>query len=102
MTDEVVVTQQNVQQVVTTTAQSVTSTVESVKYVVTAGVAGAPGVAGPQGPAGPTGPQGPAGDSYIGGVLTVVTGPQVNDLLAFNGTYWTNKEQTLVTDGGNF
>lgn len=137
MSDNVVITQEAVQQVVTTTAQSVTATVESVKHivvreipaessntdskdvqqittfvtqpvavtvdnvrqVVTAAVTGPRGVQGPQGE---VGPQGPPGDSYIGGVLTVVDAAQINDLLAYNGTYWTNKRQTLVTDGGNF
>lgn len=49
------------------------------------------------------GPMGPSGGATIG-VHSIVVSPTVatNDLLAFNGSNWTNLPQEQLTEGGNF
>jgi hypothetical protein len=65
------------------------------------------GVKGEKGDTGATGPQGPPGDAEGSGTLAGLTdvaiaSPQLNDLLAFTGSSWANKQQENLTDGGNF
>lgn len=54
------------------------------------------------------GPQGPPGDIANGNATAILGYPvrlvdgQRNDLLNFDGTAWTNRPSTDVTDGGNF
>jgi hypothetical protein len=63
------------------------------------------GVQGPPGPQGSQGIQGTEGPNAIGG-YGIVLGPSVEsgDVLSFNsvGAVWTNRNQKLLTDGGNF
>ena len=48
------------------------------------------------------GPMGPSGGATIGVHSIVVSGVAANDLLAFNGSNWTNLPQEQLTEGGNF
>lgn len=63
------------------------------------------GVQGPPGPPGSQGVQGAEGPNAIGG-YGIVLGPGVEngDVLSFDsvGAVWTNRNQNLLTDGGNF
>ena len=70
--------------------------------VVTVGVQGPPG---PPGVTGAQGPMGLPGPNAIGG-YGIILGPGVEngDVLSFDsvGAVWTNRNQKLLTDGGNF
>lgn len=59
-------------------------------------------VAGNIGPRGPQGLPGPSGESTLSGYEVEFSSLNPNDVLAYNGTVWTNKAQELLTEGGNF
>lgn len=71
------------------------------------GPQGEQGIQGPQGQQGIQGPPGPPGDpgpssNTIAGYEVATVQLASGDLLAFDGSHWTNLPQTTVTDGGNF
>lgn len=50
---------------------------------------------------GPQGPQGISGNT-IGGYAVSINGVGNGDLLSFSDGNWINRQQQILTDGGNF
>lgn len=51
---------------------------------------------------GPQGPRGLDGGVGLGGIPTSFQNIRAGDLLMFDGSNWTNENQTQIIDGGNF
>lgn len=43
-----------------------------------------------------------AGSGGLDGVPVIVANPKLGDVISFNGAVFTNRDQTDLTDGGNF
>lgn len=85
----------------TEAAQTVNVEVVSNEILVSGG-GGIRGPKGEQGDQGIQGPQGIDGPNAIGGAPIVIGGLATDDILKYDGSAWSNRPQTVLTDGGNF
>lgn len=87
--------------IATDAAQTVHVEVVSNEIIVSGG-GGIRGPKGDQGDQGIQGVQGIEGPNAIGGAPIVIDGLATDDILKYDGAAWSNRPQTVLTDGGNF